>query len=451
MQFAVVDIETAGGRPQQGGITEIAVVIHDGNQIIDSYETLLNPETNIPTYITGLTGIDQAMVSSAPTFAEIAEELWELLEGRVFVAHQVNFDFGFIKEAFARLGKDFSPQKLCTVRLSRKIFPGYRSYSLGRICETRGIPILARHRAMGDARATAILFGQMMEENSDVIFHSLKRNSGERFLPPNFPKEKYQQIPEQCGVYYMLNEKGKTIYVGKAINIKERFKNHFSGNSLPSLKEALKAEVVDLKWELCGSEFFALLFETLEIKRLWPKYNSAMKRPKTLWGLFQFEDGLGFQRFQIAQVRKGLLPVETFFSRDEAVTFLRQGIQNHELCEKLCGLRKVSCNTEDSPCLGACHSAEPAEVYNSRLQDFVSKIKDTQKEILLKLEGRSEEEQLHCVFDRGILSKYAFVPQGEEKMDAKEFVTVPQIPETFYILRQFIHRIAPTQIQVLAS
>lgn len=450
MQYAIVDIETTGGSPAMGGITEIAVVIHDGEQILESFESLINPETGIPTYITGLTGIDNAMVRHAPTFAELAQDLWELLEDKVFVAHNVNFDYSFICESFKRVGMVFTPQKLCTVRLSRKVYPKMRSYSLGRLCEARGIPIEARHRAMGDAKATAILFDQMINESPEVIFQSLKKNAGLSFLPPNFSKTRFDQIPEACGVYYMQDEKGKTIYVGKAINIKERFKSHFSGNSLPDLKAALKSEVVDLKWELTGSEFFALLFEAMEIKRLWPKYNAALKRPKTLWGLFQFEDGLGFSRFQIAKVQKGLLPLETFFSREEAMDFLKQGIQVHRLCEKLCGLRKLSCEDLDPRvCQGACQEEESTKAYNSRVLAFVRKIKDTQKELLVQLEGRTEAEGLQLIFDRGILTRYGFFDR--EESGAPEFTPVPKIPETFYILRQFIHTLKAEQIEVLTT
>lgn len=453
MQFAIVDIETTGGSPAMGGITEIAVVIHDGNQILESFETLINPETGIPTYITGLTGIDNAMVRHAPTFAEVADDLLELFEDKVFVAHNVNFDYGFIRESFLRAGKTYAPKKLCTVRLSRKIFPKLRSYSLGRLCESRGIPILARHRAMGDAKATAILFDQMIKESAEVIFQALNKNSGYGFLPPNFSNQKFDAIPEACGVYYMVDDKGKVIYVGKAINIRERFKNHFSGNSLPSLKNALKAEVFDLKWELTGTEFFALLFETIEIKRLWPKYNSALKRPKTLWGLFHFEDGNGYMRFQIAKVTKGLLPLESFFSREEAILFLKVGIENHQLCEKMCGLRKVSCDPQDSTsCEGACHASESTVAYNERVLNFIQKTKATQKELSVELEGRIKGEKLHLVFDRGILNKYVFRDSEAVGDLAKEdFVLVPQIPETFYILRQFIHTFQSDQLQVVAT
>jgi len=452
MLFAVVDIETTGGSARMEGITEVAVVVHDGEQILETFETLVNPQTGIPTYITGLTGIDNQMVRNAPTFEEIAEDLFDVLKDKIFVAHNVNFDYNFLRESFNRAGITFSSQKLCTVRLGRKIFPGYRSYSLGRLCESRGIKIEARHRAMGDAKATAILFGQMMRENEEIIFKSLKRNIGEAFLPPNFPKAKFDKIPQECGVYYMLNEKGKVIYVGKAINIRERFKSHFSGNLLPKIKDSLKSEIVDLKWELTGTEFFALLFETLEIKRLWPKYNSALKRPKRLWGLFQFEDGNGYQRFQIAPVRKGILPLETFFSHDEALEFTRGIISKFELCEKLCGLRKVNCKKmTNSVCGGACTGEIKPENYNQRVAAMLSSLAETKGEISIELEAPEDFESVECVFENGILSKYIFRREEKPEDTGFEWTVVPRIPETFYILRRFIHTLRPESIKVLAS
>jgi len=372
MEYAIVDIETAGGNPKGGGITEIAVLIHDGERITQEYQTLLNPEMGIPTYITGLTGIDNFMVRHAPTFAAIQEELWDLLADRVFVAHSVNFDFGFIREAFLKAGKELKSPTLCTVRLSRKIFPGLKSYSLGRICEHQKIPITARHRAMGDAKATAILFDRMTKISPEVIMESLKKNTGHTFLPPNFSLAQFQAIPSACGIYYMLNANRKVIYVGKANNIRERFKNHFSGNFLPNLKQKLKGEVVDLEWKLTGTEFMALLMELLEIKRLWPEYNSALKMPKVLWGLFHYEDGSGYARFQISKVTKHLQPVETFFSLEEANAYLKGGIELHELCPKLSGLRKVNCSAElPNSCSGACTTEESPNVYNPKVDRFL--------------------------------------------------------------------------------
>ncbi|HSF53578.1 MAG TPA: exonuclease domain-containing protein [Algoriphagus sp.] len=451
MEFAIVDIETTGGSPAGGGITEIAVLIHDGFEIVHEYQTLINPGHSIPSYITGLTGIDNSMVRTAPTFGEIAEELWDLLDGRIFVAHSVNFDFGFIREAFLNTGRQLNSQKLCTVRLSRKVFPGLGSYSLGRLCESQKIPILARHRAMGDAKATALLFDRMIKERQEVIFSSLKKNTGEAFLPPNFPLSKFREIPESCGVYYMLNEKGKVIYVGKALNIRDRFKGHFSGQVLPQLKQQLKGEVVDLNWKLTGSEVMALLVETLEIKRLWPQFNSALKLPKALWGLFHYQDGSGYYRFQVAKVTKNLRPLETFFSSEEAIQFLKSGIENYQLCQKLCGLRKVTCEVvQDATCQGACKSAESPEEYNLRVDEFIKLIRESKKDLMLTLPGREEGEKAYCFFEGGMLSRYSFL-KIEDFPDPNELEVVPRVPETFYILRQFIHQIKPEQIRVFAS
>ena len=448
MEFAIVDIETTGGAPAGGGITEIAVVIHDGEKITREFQTLLNPQQPIPHFITGLTGIDSQMVATAPTFEEISEELWELLRDRVFVAHNVNFDFSFIREAFSKQGKNWNPSRLCTVRLSRKAIPGMGSYSLGRLCESLRIPILARHRAMGDAKATAILFDRIIRENSEVVYSALKKNSGETFLPPNFPVYKFRQIPEECGVYYMLNDKGKVIYVGKANNIRERFKGHFSGKVLPQLKQQLKAEIVDLKWQLTGTEFMALLLEMVEIKRLWPAYNSALKMPKNLWGLFHYQDGSGYSRFQIAKVTKHLQPLETFFSQEEARAYLQEATQTFELCSKLNGLRKVYCDQmNDTSCQGACSSSENPTAYNRRADDWIKLIKTSKKDLLITLPGRESGETAACLFSGGILKKYAFLPSSE--VDLEKLEPVSPYPETFYLLRQYIHRFELNQIQVL--
>lgn len=451
MEYAIVDIETSGGSPAGGGITEIAVLIHDGESIIHEYETLLNPGHAIPTHITGLTGIDNFMVRNSPRFDQILDELWGLLEGRVFVAHNVSFDFSFIREGFLKAGKDFKPEKLCTVKLSRKAFPNLTSYSLGRLCETQGIRIDARHRAMGDAKATAILFDRIIKKSPQLISSSLKKNSGEAFLPPHFSGTRFREIPESCGVYYMLDEKGKVIYVGKAINIKERFKNHFSGLALPELKQKLKTEVVDLKWQETGTEFLALLLESLEIKRLWPKYNAALKIPKTLWGLFHYQDGMGYGRLQLSKVTPYLKPLEIFFSSDEANSFLKMGIEQYQLCGRLSGLRKVNCTEiQDANCLGACYTAESSQDYNLRVEEFLTKISTSQKTLKITVPGKMESELAVCVFERGILTRYGFFPKEEEEKIKIEMIDqVPQVPETFYILRQFIHQFDQDQIQVL--
>src|SRR6185437_1998988 len=201
--YAVVDIETTGGYASGNGITEIAIFLTDGKKVTDSFHSLINPECYIPSFITSLTGITNEMVQDAPTFEDIADEVENFTKDRVFVAHNVNFDYSFIKQEFSALGLKFERKKLCTVRLSRKIFPNLPSYSLGNLCGSLGIKIKDRHRAKGDAEATTKLLHLLVKgDNESFIDKSLKRTSRETLLPANLPKEDFEALPEEAGVYY---------------------------------------------------------------------------------------------------------------------------------------------------------------------------------------------------------------------------------------------------------
>jgi DNA polymerase III subunit epsilon len=451
MEFVIVDIETTGGNPSQGGITEIAALAFDGEKIIDKFHTLVNPERYIPNFITGLTGIDQNMVDGAPTFVEIAQELFDFLENRIFVAHNVNFDYSFIKEAFKTSGFEFSPMKLCTVRLSRKAFPGYGSYGLGRICEQLSIKIENRHRAFGDAEATTLLFQKIYNIKPEVIFETLKKNNGEAFLPPNISKEKYLQIPEKTGIYYFHDQKGQVIYVGKANNIRSRFKSHFSGNSQEKMK--LKSEIHDISWELTGSEFLAYLLETLEIKRIWPKFNRALKYKSSNWGLFQYEDNTGYIRFQVGKNSGSLKPIFEFDSHSEGWKFIIEQTESFQLCPKLTGIQKTPSQCYDhqiNKCLGACCGKESAEVYNQRVSEFLDSLQQQNGAILIKEKGISPEESCALYFENGVFSAYGFFDTdyfySHEDDILNALTKVKHLPETKYILRSFIPKIPQRNI-----
>ena len=227
--YAVVDIETTGSFTGRHKITEIAIYIFDGQKIIDEYQTLVNPESSIPPYISSMTGITNKMVEDAPKFYEVAKDILLKLEGHIFVAHNVNFDYNFIRQEFKSLGGDFQSKKLCTVRLARKIIPGLPSYSLGNLAKHLGIEINGRHRAFGDAKATVKVLQHLLDNDTkDHVEKALKRNSFEATLPPNLTKDQFLKLPEETGVYYFYDHKGKVIYVGKAKNIKSRIKSHFS-------------------------------------------------------------------------------------------------------------------------------------------------------------------------------------------------------------------------------
>src|SRR6185503_11584799 len=230
--YAIVDIETTGGHASANGITEIAICIHNGKKVVERYSTLVNPGRDIPIYISALTGITNDMVQKAPPFEDVAHDVYHLLNNNIFVAHNVIFDFSFVRHHLAAAGYELRCNKLCTVRLGRKIMPGLPSYSLGKLCRHLNINNESRHRAAGDAEATAQLFSLLLQKDtSEHIKSALKQNSKEQVLPANLPKKDVDALPQCPGVYYFRDQKGKVIYVGKAKNLKKRVCSHFTGNN----------------------------------------------------------------------------------------------------------------------------------------------------------------------------------------------------------------------------
>ncbi|MCL6257509.1 exonuclease domain-containing protein [Aquiflexum sp. TKW24L] len=454
MQYVIVDIETTGGNPTQGGITEIAAILHDGDQVLDRFHSLIDPQRMIPNFITGLTGIDSNMLEGAPTFSEVAEELHDFLRGNVFVAHNVNFDYSFIREALKLAGIEYNAPKLCTVRLSRKVFPGFRSYSLGRICEHLSISIKERHRAMGDAEATVELFDRIIKSSPDVIFQTLKKSSGESFLPPHISKERFLEIPEGTGIYYFHGKNGQVIYVGKANDIRSRFKGHFSSSSKDKMR--LYNEIHDISWELTGNEFLAFLLESLEIKRLWPKFNKALKYNSLNWGLYQYEDGQGYLRFQVGKNSANLKPLLEFEFHSEGWKYLMDQVEVYQLCPKLSGLHKTvgACyDFQIHKCKGACCNHESPEDYNQRVLQFMDSIVEQDGAVMIKQMGIYPNETAFLYFEKGVFAAYGFLNKEDAFTDETEILQnlkkVKHLPETKYILRSFLPKISLNQILVV--
>ncbi len=279
--YSIVDIETTGGSPQYEKITEIAIYIHDGEKITDQFSTLINPEKNIPYYITGLTGISNEMVEGSPKFYEVAKKIIELTENKIFVAHNVNFDYNFVRSEFNSLGFNFKRELLCTVKLSRKLIPGKKSYSLGNLCDDLGIHINDRHRASGDALATVKLFELLLDINRQKGINGINQNDY-GVLHPNLDKSKILILPEETGVYYLYNDKQDVIYIGKSNNIKSRITTHL-GPSKNKTSQKMRKEIADFSFEITGSELIALLLESEEIKKNKPIYNRAKKGYEAFW------------------------------------------------------------------------------------------------------------------------------------------------------------------------
>lgn len=335
--FAIVDIETTGGYASANAITEIAIAIHDGTQTVEYYETLVNPQMPVPRYVQALTGITNAMLSQAPLFSEIAPKVYDLLHDKVFVAHNVNFDYSFIKYQLAHVGYEIDCKKLCTVRLGRKILPGFASYSLGNLCRCLEIDIDQRHRAGGDTKATVKLFEHILKNDLEQeIASMLKGKTKEQHLPPHLPVEKVLKLPTSPGVYYFHNEKGKVVYVGKAKDLRKRVNSHFSNNKPGKQKQEFLRNVHNISYQVCGSELMAFILESVEIKRLWPVYNRSQKSFEQAFGLYMFTDAKGYKRLVIDKKKKHLQPLYTFNLLIDGHHFLKNLVQEFKLCPKLC-------------------------------------------------------------------------------------------------------------------
>jgi DNA polymerase-3 subunit epsilon len=416
MLYAVVDIETTGGFAAGNGITEISILIHDGQSVIDQFETLVNPGKEIPAYIEALTGISNEMVTCAPAFDEVAEKIYGLLQDKIFVAHNVNFDFSFVRHQLASLGYQLQSKKLCTVRMSRKLLPGHASYSLGKLCKTLGIELNNRHRAGGDAAATAVLLGMLIQADTDgLISQTLNRGSKEQALPPNLQRSEVERLPSSPGVYYFKDQKGKAIYVGKAKDLKKRVCSHFTGNNISKQRQNFLKDIYHVDFEVCGTELIAFILEAAEIKRLWPENNRAMKRFEHKYGLYAFEDQKGYLRLGIDKHKQQTPALYSFNSLLDGHNMLRTLIKDQLLCEKLCYIqnKRPECTGHEAgTCAGACVGKESAAAYNVRVKYAINQLKAMLPSFALIDQGRNEEEQSCLLVEQGKFYGMGYINPG---------------------------------------
>ncbi|TGE28684.1 exonuclease domain-containing protein [Hymenobacter metallicola] len=473
--YAIIDLETTGGQPTQDRITEIAIFIHDGDKVVDQYSTLINPGRPIPFFITQLTGITDDMVRDAPKFHEVARKVVELTEGCVFVAHNVRFDYSFLKKEFADLGYNYSRKTLCTVRLSRSLIPGQPSYSLGKLCQNIGIPLEGRHRAAGDAAATAILFDRLLKisQQEEALRNPTisaadtlatvdalaptgrpkkapagagaappKQPSPRRvaavqeairtaLLPPNITPEKVASLPQEAGVYYFHNEQGEVIYVGKSINIYKRIQQHFAVDYKSRKSLEFKNSISDITWELTGSELVALLYESAEIKRMKPLYNRAQRRSVFPAGIFLRTDENGYKRLYYGKAddHAESHPLIALGNQYKAKGFLFHKVAKFNLCQKLCDLYKTNGSCFDYQvhrCKGACLGLEPAEEYNKRVEEAIESFTYEHGSFVIIGQGRRADEKTIVVVENGRYLGFGYVDtdfSARKLNDFKEVIT----------------------------
>ena len=419
MLYAIVDIETTGSYAANNGIIEISIQVFDGENVVEQFETLINPDQNIPRYIQAFTGINNDMVQDAPRFEEVARDVYHLLQDKVFVAHNVNFDYSFIKNHLQFYGYTLNSRKLCTVRLSRQIFPGLPSYSLGNLCHSLGIEVLNRHRAGGDAEATVTLFKLLLKNDTrEAIATSLKRTSKEQALPPNVPKEHFDQLPATPGVYYFHDNKGQVVYVGKAKNIKARVNSHFSNNSDSRQKQNFMRNIYAISYQSTATELMAAILESTEIKRLWPPFNSAQKKPEDVFGIFVYQDQNGYMRLAIEKKRKNSNPIYTFHYKVDGHGVIRKLMADFSLCPKLCFMQTDNEKCQgiiEGYCQGACEKKESTEAYNDRVLQAIASLTKRPSYVVLD-QGLSEEEISCIMVVKGSFFGMGYLPRDFENI-----------------------------------
>jgi len=406
--FAVVDVETTGGHASGHKMTEIAIVIHDGTKVVEEYSTLLNPQQPIPLSIQTLTGISPEMVDDAPLFKEVAEEVHTLLGDHIFVAHNVNFDYAFVRSALAESGIDYNPKRLCSVRYSRKVEKGLPSYSLKNLCKYFGIDNEAAHRAWGDARATAQILGLLLDKDTNGQWQYLvKKNSGEFNLPANLPSEDYHRIPEKPGVYYFYDQGGKPIYIGKARNLRKRVATHFISDKETKRSQAFKREIYHIDFELTGSELLASLLEDHEIRHYWPKYNLAQKNPKKRFGVFAYHNQKGEWCLAANRITGQNGYLAEFFSYHAALNWIFGKVQDYQLNPNLC-------------CFPGTETTGSVEAHGENFENMLKDLQVLPESFLIKTPGREMDEDGFAYIENGRFAGIGFVSQFQEISKSEE-------------------------------
>ena len=407
--YAILDIETTGGKYNEEGITEIAIYRFDGHAIVDQFCSLINPERNIQPFVVNLTGINNEMLRNAPKFYEVAKRIIEITQGCIVVAHNAQFDNRILTTEFDRLGYQFERDTICTVELAKKLIPGKESYSLGKLTRSLGIPISDRHRAQGDAMATVSLFKLLLaKDTSKEIIQKMVRKDPKRQLEPKL-LDLIEHAPTDTGVYYMHRSDGSIIYIGKSKNIKKRLIQHFTNDNRKSKK--IQLEVAEVTYEKTGSELIALLKESEEIKHNKPVYNRSLRRSLFQYQLSTFVDDKGYINLKIEKADSRKKAVTTFTNYQQAKSSMYRITEQHQLCQKLTGLyeTKTSCFLHSiKECYGACIEKEPTNEYNERVNRFLQQNSYANKHMLIIDRGRDIDERSAILIENGKYIGFGF-------------------------------------------
>lgn len=407
--YAILDIETTGGQFNEEGITEIAIYKFDGHEIVDQFISLVNPEIPIQPFVVKLTGINNAMLRSAPKFFEVAKRIIEMTNDCVLVAHNADFDYRILRTEFRRLGYDFNVKTLCTVELSKRLLPEQPSHSLGKLVRALGIPMADRHRASGDAMATVKLFKMLLDKdlNKEIVKELIKFEIQKGIAPKL--RDIVERLPSKTGIYYIHREDGSIIFIGKSRNIRKRVNQHFTGITKSAKK--IQNEVFTVTYEETGSELIALLKESEEIKIHRPIYNRMSPKTNFSWAVYAEKDANGYLNLKLQKADGRKKEVKSYTSQQEGKEALSRISSLYKLCQKLTGLfeTKTHCfQHTTNECDGACIGKITPEEYNVRVEAFIEKNLFDNKTLAILDRGRTISERSAILVENGVYKGYAF-------------------------------------------
>ena len=396
--YAILDIETTGGKYNEEGITEIAIYRFDGHEIVDQFASLVNPQKKIQPFVVQLTGINNQMLRSAPKFHEVARRIVEITEGCILIAHNAKFDSRILSTEFRRLGYEYRRKTICTVQLSRQLIPDMPSYSLGNLTKSLGIPLKDRHRAQGDAYATVNLFKILLNKDKDKkIIKSYINTQEEKSQRATKLLKLVEDLPTETGVYYMHDTEGKILHIGKSKNIRKRVNQHFTSSTAKNKK--LQKEVAKVSYALTGNLLIARLKVDDDIKNINPKYTRKSRKALFPYHLVQQKDSEGFIRLKIEKTDLRKRSLMTFRSLTVAENNLKRISDEFGLCYEKNGIANSQSPRQENL---------DVNEYNARVQDFFDEYIYKQQTQLLIDKGREVGERSVIFIEDGVYKGYGF-------------------------------------------
>ena len=375
--IACLDLETTGGNPQRDAILELGIVTLSMERGQEEWSQLLHPGCGLSPYITQLTGIYPDMLRGKPRFEDIVTELEQRLRGHIIIAHNARFDLAFLRQSFLRTQVPFKTKSLCSVKLSRQLFPSERRHGLDAIIERLAIPCADRHRALGDARVVVDFLRQMAEQRYDDLLHACRIQWDQNCLPPNIDPDVLEQLPNRPGVYLFYGHSDLPLYIGKSIHLRRRVLEHFRNDFRQTRELQMSQQLERIEWIETNSELSALLLESRLVKEKHPLYNRQLRRKKELCTIFWL--GPEQEKPTIlcgSEPRPGVC-YGVFANRHQARAALRHLAQEWGLCDHRLGLQKGSgaCfGQQIKRCQGVCVGQESLASHDLRLQEALQKL-----------------------------------------------------------------------------